>query len=390
MAVSRITFATAFKVTEAQMGDWSGSPVWTPGSSQDTWWVPHALDDCAANPPIQSYHVHVFFRSNNRSSIALAQRRHKEFVEAMNPDMELCPHPHMDGASSYPEICQFPASLDTASMATASGGFFALPNYAFFIPRIHHEEAEAWWRQHHMSLDYIVHTNTGCQDPDHTLWPTVSAWSGWSPRLVDKSGLICCHTGPAGCRCDITLYRDSQGRALVSQGLGKAIVVQEVSGRLGAASAAIAVNADIGSKGWASAIVQSNTDAGTRFRETVYDPRGDARGFSQIEDFGDQNLNTYECLAIKDGNCVDGAQVMLEKCSYGDEMGTRFSWVDDAASEGPGFRQRSGHLASDSCPGLCLTAAFNSTAVTLASCRRVAAWTRFGTGNKDAPTGSII
>merc|ERR1711924_221243 len=119
------------------------------------------------------------------------------------------------------------------------------------------------------------------------------------------------------------------------------------------------------------AVVESRTDSGTRFRETIYDHRGDGRGFSQVEDFGDQGLNTYECLGVKDGKCEEGAQVMLEKCSHGDKMGTRFSWVDDATSGGHGYRQRTGHLASDSCPGLCLTTAPSSTEATLASCGRV-------------------
>jgi len=75
-------------VAQGQMGDWTGSPNWTPGSSQDTWWVPGALEDCASNPPIQSYHIHVFYRNNNLSSITLAQSLHRSFMKAVNISME--------------------------------------------------------------------------------------------------------------------------------------------------------------------------------------------------------------------------------------------------------------------------------------------------------------
>lgn len=317
------------------------------------------------------------------SSIALAQKLHADFIEATNPQMEECPHPHMDGASDHPDVCHFPTHLDTESMVSANGGFFALANYAFFIPRRHHDTAEAWWRQHHQALDYFVHTNTGCQDPDHTIWPTVSPWSGWNIRLVDKSGLICCHTGPAGCRCDVTHYVDAAGRPLFSQGLGESMVLAPTS--LDQLHEAVKATLEINSHGWASALTSGRTDAGTRFRETVYDVRGAGRGFSQIEEFGNQNINTYECISVKRGTCKAGAAVIMGKCSEGDALATRFSWVDDAKSGGPGYRQRSGQLASDSCPGLCLSSPTNGTVATLGDCASASTkgWQRFGTGNKD-------
>lgn len=373
--------ALAGCVTSAagQMGDWSGSPVWTPGSSQDTWWVPNALKDCASNPPFESYHIHVFYRSTNLTSIELAQSLHASFIKAINPQMELCPHPHMDGAPNYSDVCHFPVELDTESMASGHGGFFGIPNYAFFIPRAHKEVSEAWWRQHHQSLDFIAHTNTGCQDPDHTLWATTSSWSGWNIRLIDKSGLICCHTGPAGCRCDITLYSDSTGLTLMSNGLGKPLeLLPEAQHTSGArVKTATAINAN----GFASVVTKGHAAV---FRETVYDTRGNARGYSQIEAMGDKHLNIYECIAVEEGACKAGAPVILAKCSEGDASATRLSWVDDGKSGGPGYRVRSGQLASDSCPGFCLSSS-NSSAVVLESCSAAGTqgWHRSGTGNKD-------
>merc|ERR1712217_354054 len=137
----------------------------------------------------------------------------------------------------------------------------------------------------------------------------------------------------------------------------------------------------INSHGWASALTHSRTDAGTRFRETVYNISGNGRGFSQIEEFGDQNINTYECIGVKGGSCKLGAAVVLTQCSKGDQLATRFSWVDDAESGGPGYRERSGQLASDSCPGLCLSSPSNGTMVTLSNCASASTrgWQRFGT-----------
>merc|ERR1712032_323110 len=177
--------------------------------------------------------------------------------------------------------------------------------------------------------------NTGCQDPDHTIWPTVSPWSGWNIRLVDKSGLICCHTGPAGCRCDITHYTDARGHPLISQGLGKNMVLPvPAHGPLLEGANDILETAHINHDGFASVLTRGTTDSGTRFRETVYDVSGDARGFTQLEEFGDQNINTYECVAIEGGECKAGATVIISKCSEGDALATRFSWVDDASSGG--------------------------------------------------------
>lgn len=389
-AMSELFLACIVFTAHGQMGDWTGGPEWAPGSSQDTWWVPNALQDCVSTPPIQSYHVHVFYRNNNMSSIALAQKLHADFINATNPNMEECPHPHMDGATGYPDVCHFPASLDTEGMASEQGGFFGMPNYAFFIPRPHHDVAEAWWRQHHHGLDYFVHTNTGCQDPDHTIWPTVNPWSGWNIRLVDKSGLICCHTGPAGCRCDVTTYTDAKGQPLYSEGLGKSMVLLPTSQDLLRKVSKTTVQ--INSHGWASVLTQGRTKAGTLFRETVYDVSGDGRGFSQIEEFGDQNLNTYECIAVQGGICKAGAAVVIGKCSEGDKLATRFSWVDDAKSGGAGYRQRSGQLASDSCPGMCLSSPSNITLATLDECSSVSTqgWQRFGSGNKDLPQVQVI
>jgi len=289
----------------------------------------------------------------------------------------------MDGASDYPHVCRFPTHLNTEDMASAHGGFFGLANYAFFLPRQHHDVAEAWWRQHHNSLDYFVHTNTGCQDPDHTIWPTVSPWAGWNIRLVDKSGLVCCHTGPAGCRCDITHYINADGQPLLSQGLGKPMILgaQDLRHSM---TPAVLESRQISANGFASVLTKGTTASGTRFRETVYNTSGDARGYSQIEDVGNENINIYECIATEGGSCQAGAVVITATCSKGDTLATRFSWLDDADSGGAGYRFRTGSLASDSCPGLCLTSTSSSTVV-LGECGRGGSWGRYGTGNKDTP-----
>lgn len=91
-------------------------------------------------------------------------------------------------------------------------------------------------------------------------------------------------------------------------------------------------------------------------------------------------------MAVEGGACQAGASLLISDCSGGDDLKTRFSWVDDASSGGAGYRRRSGQLASDSCPGLCASTAANSTSVALEKCTAPGAkgWQRFGTGNKDA------
>merc|ERR1711988_1447292 len=77
------------------------------------------------------------------------------------------------------------------------------------------------------------------------------------------------------------------------------------------------------------------------WRETVYDVRGNGRGYSQIENLGDTGINTYECLAVEDGSCTHGAALVISKCSHGDQASTRWSWI--------GAKQGQGKLESDSC-----------------------------------------
>jgi len=74
-----------------------------------------------------------------------------------------------------------------------------------------------------------------------------------------------------------------------------------------------------------------------RFRETVYDHRGDGRGFSQIEDFGNQNMNTYECLVLR----MESVRRELRSCLRSARMVTKWAlalagWMM-LHQEGPGF-----------------------------------------------------
>ena len=96
--------------------------------------------------------------------------------------MEECTHPHMDPAPEQHVVCYFPWGGSVSGLAEDNGGFFNEGNYgwlprhsaesraqymhmvsAFFIPRLQYVDATEWWRQHSDRLDFVIHTNTGCQ-----------------------------------------------------------------------------------------------------------------------------------------------------------------------------------------------------------------------------------
>lgn len=338
--------------------------------------MPGSTSDCARDDlPIISYHIHVLYRGNNVSNIKEAVAAHAAFIAYFNASMAECTHPHMDPSPGQQVVCHFPWSGPSiADMAEDHGGFFNMPNYAFFIPKAQYVDAIEWWRRHSGRLDFIVHTNSGCQDPDHTLWPVAKTWNGWNPRSLEKEGLICCHTGPAGCRCDIASYAVGGAaaaafpvgaRCLNAQGLGAQLTIESCNG-----DRHQLIRKHVRAKGYLAAQHVAAVEMNTTWRETVYDVSGDARGYSQIENMGHDHINTYECMGIRAKDtaqslCAAGAEVVLTLCADSDKSGTRWSWLP------------TGHLASDTCPGMCAASSSSSNGVVLANCTdSSASWKR--------------
>ena len=100
-----------------------------------------------------------------------------------------CGHSHMDPNPDNQTnvFCYFPADNSVAGLAARDGVFFNAPNYAFFLPKVLMEPAIEWWRHSSDTLDYPVHINSGCQEQDHTIWPTAKAYNGWNIRALDTS-----------------------------------------------------------------------------------------------------------------------------------------------------------------------------------------------------------
>eukprot|EP01083_Nonionella_stella_P226094 803286_1 len=151
-------------------------------------------------PPIISFHVHSVFDGTNKTSSEAALNLYHSFIEYINPEMEQCPFSHPNSAGYYTKICVFPFNASMSAFPFFTSHIFGATDYAFFIPKSNYLIAEMWWRQYNNPLltSYMVHVNTGCEDNSHTIWSMVNENY---PYKTNKTGLFCCHDGPAKCYC---------------------------------------------------------------------------------------------------------------------------------------------------------------------------------------------
>lgn len=255
---------------------------------------PNGISPCedTTNPPeILSFHVHVVFDGSNKTTAQSALNLHSSFISATNPNMEICPFSHPNGASFYDDICVFPfnqTALDWKSV------IFGNTDYAFFIPKQHYLYADMWFRQNYNPnlVSYMFHVNTGCEDWDHTVWSMVN--EGY-PYKTNKSGLFCCHDGPNNCYCDITQYI-LNNKCINANYKTNSLYLSQCSSK------------GMDSSGW---------------RETYYN-----QSFIQLENFGTTGTNTYMCLGQSDENdtCSVGKQLSLIPCKQNDEAKVLFNY----------------------------------------------------------------
>ena len=194
-------------------------------------------DSSTDPPPIASYHVHVVFNGSDYDSSVAAINLHDAFVDyyiqnidpTNSTEMDTCDFSHPYGYyPSYNKMCQFPFNASIGAFPFSRSNIFLGSNYAFFIPNdITNDFAnsnskynynyylltQAWFRQYsqnnklsnNYNLSYIFHTNTGCENLDHTIWAMLSYDYNY-PRIY-KPGLYCCHNGPPPqCYCNVTRY----------------------------------------------------------------------------------------------------------------------------------------------------------------------------------------
>ena len=161
---------------------------------------------------------HSVFDGTNRTKAQFALNLRKEFMEhirQIDPSfLESCPFSHMNPAGFMRKMCVFPfkETMNDFPLWT-DDQIWSTRNYAFFVPKEYLLETEMWWRQHNDAslASFAFHVNTGCEDNSHTIWTTVN--EGYAFK-TDPTGLICCHSGPAGCYCDMVSFTVPDGECL--------------------------------------------------------------------------------------------------------------------------------------------------------------------------------
>merc|ERR1712083_145829 len=143
-----------------------------------------------------------------------------------------------------------------------------------------------------------VHVTTGCEDNSHTFWSMTNEGYAFD---INHSGLVCCHSGPAGCFCDFNYYTIPDGRCLTANYTDNTVSVEQCN-------------------------VADKPPLST-WRETYYNST-----FIQLENMGETNTNTYMCLGQesikKEAVCKKGTKLMLMPCYERDTRLNLFNWVD--------------------------------------------------------------
>jgi aromatic ring-cleaving dioxygenase len=131
--------------------------------------------DCAAYPPIMSYHVHITYMLTNKDQIAeataLRDVAQKEFSQLLGPDYK-CAGTPADSSGRYDngKLCMiYDHELDITL------GPFPIGEWSMFVPVHYYNRVVPWFVRHRGEFSLLVHPNTGCEYEDHGAW---AQWSG--------------------------------------------------------------------------------------------------------------------------------------------------------------------------------------------------------------------
>lgn len=289
----------------------------TPGTLPDF----TTCDDQDSPPELLSWHLHVNFHANDPTNTSFALSLRDDFLAAFGLPADECPMGHLQPAPGYSTICPFPLEYD-ADGPYAGTGPFDLPNFSFFVPPALLHEVMTWWTQHRGTLSLLVHPNSGCQDNDHTQWP---ASIGQPTTMNAPHGLACCHSGPAGCTCYVTLYLGGNGLCVGGNADGRNVTL--------------------------TACDEEDPNALVLWAETNF-----TDAFHQVEAFG-WYPSADRCMAVT--SCEVGAPLTMVDCL--DESTANASLV--------AYNVGLGQLTADACDDLCVSVADGEgAAAVLAKC----------------------
>lgn len=271
--------------------------------------------------PILSWHVHVNFHANDATNSSFALALRYQFMDAFGIDDDsICEMGHLQPAPDYDSICPFPLEYNEDGPYAGTGPF-DLPNFSFFVPPALLHEVMAWWNQHRGTLSVFYHPNSGCQDNDHTIWP---AHVGMPTTMNAPHGLACCHTGPPGCTCYVTLYIADDNLCLIGDADEEVVTVTYCD--------------------------EEDPTGTALWAETNF-----TNSFHQIEAFG-WFPAANRCMAVPD--CEAGTPLNMVDCL--DEGTANTTLVS--------YNVGAGALVVDSCPGMCVASGGTNESAVLAAC----------------------
>lgn len=124
--------------------------------------------ECASAPPVLSYHVHIVYDlyddTQVQEAMALRESAREVFAPLLGTDC--------DGRYDNGRLCMID---DHEFNTTLAGGPFPSGEWSLFTPVSYLSQVYPWFMQHHRSLSFLLHPNTGCEYEDHSIW---AAWLG--------------------------------------------------------------------------------------------------------------------------------------------------------------------------------------------------------------------
>jgi len=132
--------------------------------------IKNGVNVLPSSPPgILSYHVHltytVFHAPVVAQALAIRDQAREAFKDYLGPD---CP-----GRYDYGYLCMI--SDHDFENTTLEGGPFVSGEWSIFVPVGFHSLVVPWMLQNRGPFSIVVHTNTGFEYEDHSLW---AMWAG--------------------------------------------------------------------------------------------------------------------------------------------------------------------------------------------------------------------
>jgi len=139
--------------------------------------------DCHNNPPVLSYHFHITYMLTNSKQITDVQTLRDQAMKFFAP--MLGSQPNCVGTKVSPSgrydnghLCM----IVDHNLSNDTIGPFAVGEWSMWVPVHSYGTVLPWFLENHGEFSLLIHTNTGCEYEDHSIY---AQWSGpaWNMDL---------------------------------------------------------------------------------------------------------------------------------------------------------------------------------------------------------------